>query len=70
MRFFTHVGLYFQMLGRVFSRPEKHRIYLKQLLHELDGLGTNSVWIVIIISIFIGGIMTIQFAYSMANPIY
>lgn len=70
MQFFTHVGLYFQMLGRVFSCPEKHRMYLKQLLHELDGLGTNSVWIVIIISIFIGGIMTIQFAYSMANPIY
>lgn len=70
MQFFTHVGRYFQMLGRVFARPEKHKMYLKQLLHELDSLGTNSIWIVIIISVFIGGIMTIQFAYSMSNPIY
>lgn len=70
MGFFFHIGRYFSMLGRVFSRPEKHRIYLRQLFHELDSLGVSSVGIVIVISIFIGGIMTIQFAYSMSNPIY
>ena len=58
------------MLKRVFGRPEKHRIYIRQLFREIDSLGVNSVWIVIIISLFIGGIMTIQFAYSMSNPIY
>jgi phospholipid/cholesterol/gamma-HCH transport system permease protein len=70
MNFFFHVGRYFAMLSQVFRRPEKHRIYIRQLFHELDTLGVNSVWIVIIISVFIGGIMTIQFAYSMSNPIY
>lgn len=70
MNFFSHVGRYFAMLSQVFRRPEKHRIYIRQLFHELDTLGVNSVWIVIIISVFIGGIMTIQFAYSMSNPIY
>jgi phospholipid/cholesterol/gamma-HCH transport system permease protein len=70
MNFFSHVGRYFTMLSQVFRRPEKHRIYIRQLFHEIDTLGVNSVWIVIIISIFIGGIMTIQFAYSMSNPIY
>jgi phospholipid/cholesterol/gamma-HCH transport system permease protein len=70
MNFFFHVGRYFVMLKRVFARPEKHKMYLRQLFHEIDGLGVNSVGIVIIISIFIGGIMTIQFAYSMANPLY
>jgi len=70
MNFFFHVGRYFVMLKRVFARPEKHKMYLRQLFHEVDNLGVNSVGIVIIISIFIGGIMTIQFAYSMANPIY
>lgn len=70
MNFFSHVGRYFTMLSQVFRRPEKHRIYIRQLFHEIDALGVNSVWIVIIISVFIGGIMTIQFAYSMSNPIY
>lgn len=58
------------MLKRVFAHPERHKMYIRQLFHELDTLGVNSVGIVIIISVFIGGIMTIQFAYSMSNPIY
>lgn len=58
------------MLKRVFARPERHKMYIRQLFHEIDNLGVNSVWIVVIISVFIGGIMTIQFAYSMSNPIY
>ncbi len=70
MGFFFHIGRYFSMLKRVFARPEKHKLYFRQLFHEIDNLGVNSVGIVIHISIFIGGIMTIQFAYSMANPIY
>ncbi|MFW6290036.1 MAG: MlaE family ABC transporter permease, partial [Mariniphaga sp.] len=70
MKLFYHVGQYFYMLKRVFSKPEKHTMYLRQLLHEIDSLGVNSVWLVIIISVFIGGIMVIQFAYSMANPLY
>ena len=70
MKFFYNVGQYFIMLKRVFARPERHKMYIRQLFYEIDNLGVNSVGIVIIISIFIGGIMTIQFAYSMSNPIY
>lgn len=70
MNFFYHVGRYFMMLKRVFAHPERHKLYIRQLFHEIDNLGVNSVWIVVIISIFIGGIMTIQFAYSLMNPIY
>ena len=70
MGFFFHTGRYFLMLKSVFARPEKHRIYLRQLFYEIENLGVNSVGIVVIISLFIGGIMTIQFAYSLANPLY
>jgi len=70
MNFFSHVGRYFIMLKKVFARPERHKLYIRQLFHEIENLGVNSVGIVIIISLFIGGIMTIQFAYSMSNPIY
>ena len=70
MGFFFHVGRYFSMLKRVFARPEKHKMYFRQLFLEIDNLGVNSVWIVLIISVFIGGIMTIQFANAMENPLY
>lgn len=58
------------MLKRVFARPERFRIYLRQFFYEIDNLGVNSVGIVIIISVFIGGIMTIQFSYALMNPLY
>jgi len=70
MGFFFHIGRYFTMLKRVFARPEKHRMYIRQLFLEIDNLGVSSVWIVLIISVFIGGIMTIQFANAMENPLY
>lgn len=68
--FFFHIGRYFTMLSKVFARPEKHKMYFRQLFLEIDNLGVNSVWIVVIISIFIGGIMTIQFAHALSNPLY
>ena len=70
MKIFFHIGQYFYMLKRVFGKPEKHNMYIRQFFHEIDSLGVNSIWLVIIISVFIGGIMVIQFAYSMANPLY
>jgi phospholipid/cholesterol/gamma-HCH transport system permease protein len=70
MGFFFHIGRYFSMLKLVIAKPEKHKMYLKQLIYELENLGVNSVGIVVIISIFIGGIMTIQFAYALENPLY
>ncbi len=70
MNILFHVGRYFWMLGRAFSRPEKHKMYVRQLFHEIDGLGINSVWIVVIISLFIGAILTILIAYNLMNPLF
>ena len=70
MNYFFHIGRYFWMLGKVFARPEKHKMYVRQLFREIEGLGINSVGIVVIISLFTGGIMTIQFAYNLMNPIF
>ncbi len=57
------------MLGKTFSRPEKFKMFVRQLFHEIEGLGVNSVGIVVIISLFIGGILTIQLAYNLMNPL-
>jgi phospholipid/cholesterol/gamma-HCH transport system permease protein len=70
MNILFHLGRYFWMLAKVFAKPEKHKIYVRQLFHEIESLGVDSVWIVLIISLFTGGILTIQLAYNMVNPIF
>lgn len=70
MKLFFHIGRYFALLGKVFSKPEKHKIYIRKLFLEIESLGINSVGIVVIISIFMGGIITLQLAYNMTNPIF
>ena len=70
LRFLTQVGLYFLFLKKVFSKPEKARIYYKQTMRELVSLGLNSVGIIAIISFFMGAVITLQTAYNTENPIY
>ncbi len=69
MNFFFHAGRYFALLGKVFSKPERHRVYVKRLFTEIDVLGLNSVGIVVVISIFMGAIITLQLAYNMSSPL-
>jgi phospholipid/cholesterol/gamma-HCH transport system permease protein len=68
MHFFYHAGRYFGLLAKVFSKPERHKIYLKRLFAEIDALGVNTVGLVVVISVFMGGIITLQVAYNMENP--
>ncbi|MEL7586710.1 MAG: ABC transporter permease [Prolixibacteraceae bacterium] len=70
MNFFSHIGRYFCLLFKVFSRPERKRIYLRKLFQEIESLGIDSVGIVVIISIFMGGIITLQVAYNLQNPLF
>jgi len=73
MRFLSIFGEYIIFLSRVFSRPEKSLIYLKQIMREMESLGLNSVGIVIIVSIFIGAVITLQTRYNLDSswiPLY
>ncbi len=69
-RFLSGFGSYWMLLGKVFSRPEKTRIYYKQTLKEIISLGLRSIGIVAIISFFMGAVITLQTAYNTENPIY
>ncbi|WP_462317923.1 MlaE family ABC transporter permease [Marinilabilia sp.] len=69
MRFLFHTGRYFLFLKRVFGRPVKHRIFLRQIIDEIDDLGIGSLGIVAIISVFIGAVITLQTAYNIELPI-
>ncbi len=56
------------MLKKVFSLPEKKEVFFKQLLLEFDKIGLSSVGIVLIISFFVGGVVTIQQAINIDDP--
>jgi phospholipid/cholesterol/gamma-HCH transport system permease protein len=69
MNIFYEAGKYFELMNRVFSRPERHALYVRQTFNEIENLGIKSVGIVAVISIFMGGIMTLQVAYNLINPL-
>lgn len=60
--FLFHLGQYSILMWRVFSRPEKWKIYRKRLFDEMVSLGLDSLGIIMVISIFMGAVITIQTA--------
>ncbi|MCK4466338.1 MAG: ABC transporter permease [Bacteroidales bacterium] len=70
MQVFYHLGRYFALLAMVFTKPEKGNIYYRQTVREIMNLGVSSIGIVIIISFFMGAVITLQTAYNTENPIF
>jgi phospholipid/cholesterol/gamma-HCH transport system permease protein len=68
MNIFFHIGRYFMLLSKVFAKPEKKKVYYKQFMIEIQNIGINSIGIVVIISTFIGAVITLQTAYNTENP--
>ena len=56
------------LMGRTFSRPERMRMFFRQYLNELEQLGVNSIGIVLLISFFIGAVITIQIKLNIESP--
>ena len=69
MKFLYRLGQYIIFVGKAFSRPEKRSVYLKELVLEFEKLGLNSIVLVVIISFFIGAVLTLQTAYNMQSPL-
>jgi len=68
MTLFENIGKYIRFIAKVFARPEKRGLYFKQFIREIHQLGINSIGIVVIISAFMGAVITLQTAYNMTNP--
>ena len=64
-----HLGLYFIMMKKVISTPEKWSIFRKQLVLEMEKVGLNSVGLVIVLSFFVGAVISIQTAFNMSSPL-
>ncbi len=56
-------------MTQVFRTPEKWRVFLKSLVTEISKLGVDSIPLVIIISIFIGAVITIQMTLNIVSPL-
>lgn len=69
MNLFYHIGRYTVLLFKVFSKPEKSRVFFNNLFKEFEIIGVNSIGIVAIISVFMGSVITIQTAYNIENPL-
>ena len=68
-KFFEAIGSYFLFLKMVFRKPEKWRIFWRQFINEADKLIISSILLVGVISVFIGGVLVIQTASNLENPI-
>jgi len=44
-------------------------MFFKNLVTEIEKIGINSIWIVVIISFFIGSVITIQLSINMSSPL-
>lgn len=70
MKIFTTLGQYTALMLKVLKKPDKRKLFRKQLFVEMDNIGLDSMGIVMIISVFMGAILAIQTAAQTDNPLY
>jgi phospholipid/cholesterol/gamma-HCH transport system permease protein len=63
-RFLAELGAYWKFLLQVFRRPERFAEYRKAFWRDVDSLGVKTLPLVIIISLFMGAVVTIQTALN------
>jgi len=69
MKLLIHIGTYFILMRRTFGQPEKHSILYRQVMREIEKVGINSFGIVVVISLFVGAVITIQVNFNIENPL-
>jgi phospholipid/cholesterol/gamma-HCH transport system permease protein len=69
LKMLTHIGKYFLMIKEVFVKPTKWSMMKQLILKEIDDLIIGSLGIVAFISFFVGGVVAIQTALNLNNPL-
>src|SRR5215510_12029333 len=69
MRIFSDIGQYLIMIRGMISRPENAKMYWREFIHQCSEIGIGSLGIVVIISIFMGAVSTVQTAYQLVSPL-
>ena len=69
MNYLASIGSYAIMIVETFKKPTKWPIMRSLILKEIDELIYGSMGIIIFISFFIGGVVAIQTALNISNPL-
>ncbi|PTX60901.1 phospholipid/cholesterol/gamma-HCH transport system permease protein [Kordia periserrulae] len=69
MIYLENIGRYFLMLKSVFSKMTKWSMLRNLIFKEIDDLIVGSMGIVCFISFFVGGVVAIQTALNISNPL-
>ncbi len=64
----SKLGKYLIFLSKLFTNPEKFRVYWALTMQECKDIGINSMLIVTIVSSFLGAVTCVQTAANMENP--
>ena len=62
-------GRYCLFIRRVFSIPDRWRVFGRRTIQEISKLGIDSIPLVIIISLFIGAVIAIQMQLNITSPL-
>ncbi|OMP30988.1 MULTISPECIES: ABC transporter permease [Mangrovimonas] len=65
----NNIGKYFLMIADMFRKPTKWSVMKQLILKDIDDLIIGSLGIVAFISFFVGGVVTIQTALNIDNPL-
>lgn len=63
------LGRYFIFLGSIFNNRESFKTYVRLIIDESIIIGVDSVFIVAIVSSFIGAVTAVQTAYNIISPL-
>ena len=63
------VGQYVMLMKSTLTLPDRFREFAKDFFKEMYKLGVSSLWIVMVISFFIGAVMVMQIALNVASPL-
>ncbi|RSK40633.1 MlaE family ABC transporter permease [Mangrovimonas spongiae] len=69
MTYLHNIGAYFIMVKDMFRKPTKWSVMKGLILKDIDDLIIGSFGIVAFISFFVGGVVTIQTALNISNPL-
>lgn len=67
--FIETIGHYVALIGKVFRLPRRWGMFFRELIREIYFQGVGSLWIVMLVSFFIGAVITIQLGINVTTPL-
>lgn len=64
-----HLGRWITLMRTAFRKPEKWSMYRKETSRQMVDIGIGSLPIVSLISVFIGAVAAVQFAYQLSGQL-